>query len=115
MGDTIVYVCTQLAFGWLALFLTGRIFDKISSQTEPASMKDDALASLVIILVTAVASVFAVFFLPMAGMFVIVVYFTLIYFAFQLEGIIDIVFFYVVHAVIRFGLLMLGLGIPGVE
>ena len=96
--STITGACVQPAMSWLALFVTGRIFDKFSG-TYNSSMKEDALAAFTIVFLTAIAGVMC-FFLPILPALVTVIYFGLIYYAFQLQNIIDIAFFYVLHILI---------------
>lgn len=113
MGLTLGSLGTQVILSWLALFLTARVFDLFFSQAK-AGIKDDALAALTVIAITTVVG-FAVVFLSLPGILMPIVYFVLIKYAYQLEGIVDIVVFYLIHCCIRFGLLVLGLGIPGLR
>ncbi len=95
---------------WVILFITGRLYDRIFSDTEPATMKDDALAAFAVIAITGIAAI-PVFYLGLPSGLLVIVYFGLIYNAFQLDGVLGIVFFYLLHIAINLGVSSLGLGV----
>ncbi len=82
----------MLIVGWASLLLTGRLFDLVSNETH-ATWKDDALASLTIVVVTGIV---------FAGCLILsyppnitgLAYLGMIYFAFQLDGILYIITFW---------------------
>ena len=102
-----VFFLVQLASLWAALFVTGRIYGLLTS-THNASMKDDALASLVIVAITTVASLL-VFVLPIPNVVGFVDYFGLIYHAFQLDGLFDLFVFYCLHGIFLVAFSWIGL------
>ncbi|MFH1742269.1 MAG: hypothetical protein ABIH23_24965 [bacterium] len=101
------FFLVQLGTMWIALFVTGRIFDSITKE-EGASVKDDALASLVIVVISAIANVVIPSLHLPAGLG-LVIYFGLIYYAFQLDGLYDLVVFYILHTVILAVVFWLGI------
>lgn len=93
-----VGVALQFVVGFATLFFTGRIFDKVNSETE-SSWMDDAKATMLIMVISSV-----VFLIPGLQAFTIFVYLGLIYFAFQLDGIGDIITFYFIHLAVGIGI-----------
>ncbi len=110
MIETLGFASRQLLTVWVTLFITGRLYDRIFSDTEPATMKDDALAAFGVVAITGIAAI-PVFFLGLPTQLVVPVYFGLIYYAFQLDGVHDIVFFYLLHIAINLGVSFLGFGL----
>ena len=110
MIETLGLASRQLLIVWVTLFITGRIYDRIFSDTEPATIKDDALAAFGVVVITGVAAI-PVFYLGLPTDLLALVYFGLIYYAFQLDGMHGIVFFYLLHIAINLGVSFLGFGL----
>ena len=94
MGETVLTYLSSIVFCWNSLFLTARILGKTQSEWEgdPASPKDDALAALMIVVLTLAAHAVSYFLLgsiPIAFL----VYWGLIYFAFQMNNLSDALVF----------------------
>ena len=75
---------------------------------EPASPKDDALAAIVIVLLTLAADAVSYYLLGSLPISFLV-YWGLIYFAFQLKGIGDLITFWFIQGIVTFGLMWLGI------
>ncbi|MGC9329262.1 MAG: hypothetical protein ACP5I1_16635 [Candidatus Hinthialibacter sp.] len=103
----------QAAVGFVVLLITGRIFDKLNSDCK-STWLEDMQAAGVIIALTSIASL-----IPAISSFTILIYFGLIYFAFQLDGFMDGFTFYVIHvligAVVGFFLNLASLSLPIME
>ncbi|MBN2329573.1 MAG: hypothetical protein JXR73_20700 [Candidatus Omnitrophica bacterium] len=95
--DIVLIIILQAAIGFTVLLITGRIFDKLNSECESTWLEDMQAAGIIVALTT-IASL-----IPAISSFTILVYFGLIYYAFQLDGFIDAITFYVIHVFIGAG------------
>lgn len=95
-----VGIFVQFCFNWVSLVFSGRIFDRLSSDVE-SSWRDDALASLMIVIIVNALFVFSLFVPIVPRPLVFLVYFVLIYYAFQLDGFMDAVSFYFIHVMVN--------------
>lgn len=95
--NVVLGMILQAGIAFVVLLITGRIFDKLNSDCE-SSWLDDMQAAGVIVGLTTIASL-----IPVINSFTILIYFGLIYFAFQLDGFIDAITFYVIHVFIGVG------------
>jgi hypothetical protein len=82
----------------LALIITGSIFDRLSAG-DPATLWENTQAALLIIGSTALINILCLF-LPIPPIVGLITYWGLIYFAFQLENLFELLSFIVVHGLI---------------
>lgn len=109
MAEQFLFVLIHALMTFLTLMITGRIFTYFSSETS-ATWQEDAQASALIcglVLIAKIASQF----IPGLSVFVPLLYIGLIYFAFQLEGLWDIIMFYVLHTLVSTVFIWLGVGL----
>lgn len=88
-----------MGISWLALFLTGRVHSLIQSGSPP-TVKEDALAALLIISLTTPLTL-ATIFIPVLRGFQVVFYWLLLRYAYPLKDWSDLSFFYAIHVVIN--------------
>lgn len=93
--DFFLFYLLQSVIAFVVLMITGRIYSKISSSIE-SNWIDDVKASAIISVTVFLAHMLGLVF-PQIMYFIPLLQIGLIYVAFQMEGIIDIVFFYVVY------------------
>jgi hypothetical protein len=99
MASVIANCCT--------LMLTGRLFNHINSEIE-VTWSEDAQAAGVIVGLSMLASL-VVSFIGLPSILVFFIYIYLIYHAFQLDGLGDILIFYFMYGAIGYTVNLLGL------
>ncbi len=106
---TIPQMTIAVPVAWVALVLTGQIQDRISGDDSPPDFKADAMAAIAVILITVPFVILGYFTgIPIFNLAATVVYYMLIYRAFQLDGFSDIFWFGVIHGLIWLPLIMTG-------
>lgn len=109
MAEQFLIVLMNALMTFLTLMITGRIFTYLSSETS-ATWLEDAQASALISVLVLIAKI-ASQFIPGLSFFVPLLYIGLIYFAFQLEGLWDIIMFYFLHILVSAVFIQLGVGL----
>lgn len=106
-------ILQQALIVWSVLLLTGRIYDKFSSDTEKSTWGEDAAAAAVVVGATAIFS--AVCWLgmtygyPIPRQLIGPFYFWMIYRVYQLEGLRDLVYFFLLHVAVALPLIFLSI------
>lgn len=109
MIELLVLTLFKALMTFCTLLITGRIFTYLSSEIKVTWLEDIQASALICAIVMTAQLVAG--FVPVIGPFVPLLYIGLIYFAFQLDGIMDIIMFYFLHIAVYIAFSFLGLSL----
>lgn len=107
--DLFLLIMIQALMSFVTLLITGRVFTLLSSEIQTTWLEDIQASAVICAIV--MGAKLAAGFIPGIGGFVPLLYAGLIYFAFQLDGIMDIIFFYFLHMAVGVVFSVLGISL----